>query len=260
MKNTKLDPEILYVQKLYYFLFLTTFSLLASLIIGWRFGWDKGGIVLIAGILFAYTAMLFKKSFAMPDKKIIAKRMAKEISQDTSPLVIARFASQLYYYLNETERAIDLLEKFLPSHDPLLCATLAEILLKEGKTRKALSVLRENPYTLTNPLLLTTQGHILRQSGKTAEAVKIYERSLRLSKEAGFPHNGAHRFTQFLLTLSYTANIHHALADCYTILKDFPSAKKHYLAGNLRLIDISLWRFLKHGLSKRSAKTFTKSS
>lgn len=260
MKSSKLDPEILYVQKLYYFLFLATFSVLASLFSGWRFGLDKGILVFAIGIVIAYFAMLFKKSFATPDKKIIAKRMAKEISQDTSPLVIARFASQLYYYLNETERALDLLEKFLPSHDPLLCATLAEILLKEGKPRKALSILRENPFALANPLLLATQGHILRESGKTVEAVKMYERSLRLSKETGFPHNGAHRFTQFLLTMSYTANIHHALADCYTNLKDFPAAKKHYRLGNLRLIDISLWRLSNQGLSKRSTKTFTKSS
>lgn len=260
MKNTILDPEILYVQKLYYFLFLATFSLLTGLFTGWRFGWDKGIIVFVTGMLFAYLAMLFKKSFVMPDKKIVAKRMAKEISQKTSPLVIARFASQLYYYLNETERALDLLETFLPSHDPLLCATFAEILLKEGKPRKALAVLHENPNTIFNPLLLATQGHILRKSGRTTEAIKMYERSLRLSKDAGFPHNGAHKFTQFLLTMSYTANIHHALGDCYAELKDFRAAKKHFWAGNLRIIDISLWRFLKQGLSKRSFKTFTKSS
>ncbi|MHB1652723.1 MAG: tetratricopeptide repeat protein [Desulfitobacteriaceae bacterium] len=260
MKNARLDPEIFYVQKLYYFLFLATFCTLAGVFSGWRFGWDKGVIVLVIGIIFAYIAMLFKKSFTIPEKKVIAKRMAKEISQDTSPLVIARFASQLYYYLDDTNRAVDLLEKFLPSHDPLLCATLAEILLKEDKPRRALSILRENPLALTNPLLLATQGHVLRQSDKTAEAVKMYERSLRLAKEVGFPHNGAHRFTQFLLTMSYTANIHHVLGNCYTILKDFPAAKKHYRAGNFRLIDISLWRSLKQGLSRQSAKTFTKSS
>lgn len=260
MKNSQLDPEIFYVQKFYYFLFLATFSAAAAILAGWKFGWEKGALTFVVGLFLSYLAMMVKRSFAMPDKKLIAKRMAKEISQDTSPLAIARFASQLYYYLNDTERSVALLEKFVPSHDPLLCATLSEIFLREGKPRKALSILRENPYALTNPLLLATQGHVLRQNGKITEAARFYERSLRLAKEAGFPHNGAHPFTQFLLTMSYTASIHHALADCYMILKDIPSAKRHYRAGNLRLIDISLWRSSKQGLSRRSAKSFTKSS
>lgn len=260
MKSNQLDPEIFYVQKLYYFLFLATFSAIASVLTGWKYGLQKGTLIFAIGLFLSYFAMMFKRSFALPDKKLIAKRMAKEISQDTSPLVIARFASQLYYYLNDTERAISILEKFLASQDPLLCATLAEIFLREGKPRKALSILRDNPYTLTNPLLLATQGHILRKTGKISEAARLYERSLRLAKEAGFPHNGAHPFTQFLLTLSYTASIHHALADCYMILKDVPSAKRHYRAGNLRLLDISLWRSTKEGLSRRSTKSFTKSS
>lgn len=260
MKNGQIDPEIYYVQKLYYFLFLATFSAVAAVAAGWKFGLQKGGLTFALGLSFSYLAMLLKRSFALPDKKRIAKRMAKEISQDTSPLAISRFASQLYYYLNDTERSIDLLEKFLPSHDPLLCATLAEILLREGKSRKALSTVRENPYALTNPLLLATQGHVLRQNNKISDAAKLYERSLRFAKESGFPHNGASRFTQFLLTLSYTASIHHALADCYMILKDFPLARQHYHAGNLRLIDVSLWRSSKPMLSRRSAKSFTKSS
>lgn len=258
--NPPLDPEIFYVQKLYYFLFLITFSALAAIFSGWRFGTDKGALAFGLGVFLSYLAMVFKKSFAFPDKKVVAKRMAKEISQDTSPLAIARFASQLYYYLDEKSRALALLERFLPSHDPLLCATLAEIYLKEGKSRKALSTLRENPYALTNPLLLAGQGHIQRQNRKTSEAVKLYERSLRLAKEAGFPHNGAHKLTQFLLTMSYTASIHHALADCYLTLNELTQAKKHYRAGNLLLLDISLWRFSKQSLSRRSAKSFTKSS
>ncbi len=260
MKNSQLDPEVFYVQKLYYFLFLATCSAIAAVFAGWKLGLYRGALTFGVGLSLSYIAMIIKRSFAMPDKKRIAKRMAKEISQDTSPLAIARFASQLYYYLNDTERSVALLEKFLPSQDPLLCATLAEIFLREGKSRKALSILRENPYALAHPLLLATQGHILRRNGKINEAARLYQRSLRLAKEAGFPHNGAHPFTQFLLTLSYTASIHHALADCYTILKDIPSAKKHYRAGNLRLIDISLWRSTKQGLSRRSAKSFTKSS
>ena len=260
MKNVPLDPEIFYVQKLYYFLFLITFSALAGIFCAWRFGWDKGVLAFCIGLFISYLAMILKKSFALPDKKIVAKRMAKEISQDTSPLVIARFASQLYYYLNEKDRAMALLEQFLPSHDPLLCATLAEIYHKEGKPRRALSVLRENPYALANPLLLATLGHIQHQNGKTTEAIKLYERSLRLAREAGFPHNGAHKLTQLLLTLSYTASIHHALADCCLELKEYPKAKKHYRAGNLLLVDISLWRSSKQGPSRRSAKSFTKSS
>ncbi|KLU62159.1 tetratricopeptide repeat protein [Peptococcaceae bacterium CEB3] len=260
MKSAPLDPEVFYVQKLYYFFFLITLSFMTGVICGWRFGWKAGVLAFLVGLVLSYLAMLFKKSFALPDRKIVAKRMAKEISQAASPLVIARFASQLYYYLKEKDRAIALLEQFLPSCDPLVCATLAEIYLREGKSRKALSVLHDNPYALANPLLLATQAHILRQNGKTAEAVKLYERSLRLAKGAGFPHNGAHRLTQALLTISYTASIHHALADCFLELKDTTAAEKHYRAGNRLLVDISLWRSSKPRLSRLSAKSFTKSS
>ena len=150
------------------------------------------------------------------------------------------------------------MEKFLSTHDPLLCATLADILLKEAKPKQALFILRENPHALFDPLLLATQGHILRQIGKVPEAVKMYERSLRLAKEVGFPHNGTHWFTQRLLSLAYTASIHHALADCYTILKDFDSAKRHYRAGNLRFLDITFWRH-PSPTQLRSTKNYTKS-
>lgn len=258
MQRLKYDPEILYVQKLYFFIFLMGFVLLASGIIWWRYGLTNALIVLGLGLVSSYAFMVGKKSFPPPEKKLTAKRMAKEISQDTSPLAIARFASQQYFYLNQPVRAILLLERFLPTHDPLLYATLGDILLKEGRPRQALSILRENPLALTDPLLLATQGHVLKHMGKIPEAAKMYERSLRIAKEGGFPHNGAHWLTQRFLTLSYTANIHHTLADCYNILKDFPAAKRHYWAGNRRFLDISFWQYPKGGAS-RFAKKHTES-
>jgi tetratricopeptide (TPR) repeat protein len=202
--------------------------------------------------------MINKKNFPSPDKKLTAQKMAREITQNRSPLAISRFASQLYFYFHEPKQAISLLEKYLDTDDPLLCATLADILLREGCPKHALSVLRENPYTLADPLLLATQGHILQHIGKFQDAVKIYERSLRLANESGFPHNGANRFTQLLLTLSYKASIHHALADSYSVLKDYPNAKKHYRAGNIRFFDFTLWRKVKSPPSD-SAKNYRKS-
>ncbi|MHB1406503.1 MAG: tetratricopeptide repeat protein [Desulfitobacteriaceae bacterium] len=258
MQQVKYDPEILYVQKLYFFLFLATFSLLAAILIGGRFGVQGGFFAFGIGLILSYLLMLKKKTFNAPQKKITVQRMAREISQDSSPLAIARFASQLYYYLHEPSQAISLLEKFLSSHDPLLCATFADILFKEGRSKQALSIVRDNPYALIDPLLLATQGHILRQLGKIPDAVRMYERSLRLAKEAGFPHNGAHWFTQRLLSLAYTGSIHHALADCYLSLKDSEAAKQHYRAGNIRFLDLTFWRFpsQSHG---HTAKTYTKS-
>ena len=199
--------------------------------------------------------MLKKKAFAPPAKNITAKRMAHEISHDTSPLSIARFACQLYYYFHETTQAISLLEKFLLSHDPLLCTTLGDILFKEGRPKQALYVLRENPFALVDPLLLATQGQVLRQIGKIPEAIKMFERSLNLAKQNGFPLNGAHWFTQKLLSLSYMANIHHKLADCYFLLENFPSAKQHYRKGNLLLFDLSLWRLSPHSAIQDAIKT-----
>ncbi len=243
MQRMQFDPEILYVQKLYFFMFLATFTLLTSAMILWRFGLNKGLFVFGCGLVISYIAMLKKKNFPPPEKKATAKRMARAISQDTSPSSIARFASQLYYYFHQTAQAISLLEKFLPSHDPLLYTTLGDILLKEGKAKRALYVLRDNPHALVDPLLLITQGHALKQIEEIPEAVRMFERSLLLAKQNGFPHSGAHWFTQKLLTLSYTASIHHTLADCYLILENSPEAKRHYRAGNRLLFDLTLWRY-----------------
>ncbi len=238
----QVDPEILYVQKIYFFMFLATFTTLICAVTFWLLGLDYALFVLGAGLTLSYIAMLKKRTFAPPAKNITAKRMAHEISQDTSPVSIARFACQLYYYFHESAQAISLLEKFLPSHDPLLCTTLGDILLKEGKAKQALHILRANPFAFVDPLLLATQGHALKHIGKIPEAANMYERSLRLAKQNGFSHNGAHWFTQKLLTLSYKASIHHTLADCYYLLEDLPDAKRQYRSGNLLLFDLSLWR------------------
>lgn len=242
MNHIRYDREILYVYKIYFFLLLWTFSLALAELTIWRFGLLPGLIFLFISTLLSYLAMMRKKDFPPPDRKLTAQRMAREITKDTSPLAISRFASQLYFYLHETDQAIHLLQDYLPSQDPLLCATLADILLREGHPRQSLSVLRDNPYTLTDPLLLTMQGHVLQNLEHYPEAVKIYERCLRLSKKAGFPHNGASWFTQILLSLSYKASLHHSLADCYLQLEDYHLAQKYIWAGNLRLFDLSLWR------------------
>lgn len=258
MQSVKFDPEILYVQKLYFFLYLLSFCLLISLILLWRVDWKFAGLAFAGGTLVSYIVMARKKNFPPPERKLAAIRMAREISQDTSPLTISRFASQLYYYFHEPRQAISLLEKFLKTDDPLLCATLADILLKEGRPKQALMILRENPFVLTDPLLLATQGHILNNLGRIQDAVRLYERSLRLAGEQGFPHNGASWLTQKFLTISYTACIHHALADCYMNLKDFPAAKRHYRAGNRRLIDITFWKH-PSGPYLRSTKNYSES-
>ncbi|HZK83710.1 MAG TPA: tetratricopeptide repeat protein [Desulfosporosinus sp.] len=242
MQRVQFDPEILYIQKIYFFMFLATFTTIACVTIFWLMTLEYALAVLGVGLISSYIAMLKKKNFSPPARTITAKRMAHEISQDTSPVSIARFACQLYYYFHESAQAISLLEKFLPSHDPLICTTLGDILLKEGKAKRALHILRDNPFALVDPLLLATQGHVLKHSGRIHEAATMYERSLHSAKHNGFPHNGAHWFTQKLLTLSYMASIHHTLADCYFLLDDIPDAKRQYRAGNLLLFDLSLWR------------------
>jgi tetratricopeptide (TPR) repeat protein len=258
MRQVQFDLEILYVYKLYYFLSLFTFFLCASFIVSWRFNLVAGGGFLFFGFIFSYMAMIRKKSFPPPDRKLTAQKMAREITQNSTPLAISRFASQLYFYFHEPRQAIPLLEKYLDTQDPLLCATLADILLREGHPRQALGIIRENQYTLSDPLLLATQGHILQHMGKYQEAIKIYERSLRFAHESGFPHNGANRFTQLLLTLSYTASIHHSLGDCYLVQKDYFNAKKHFWSGNIRFFDITLWRKVKLNTSD-SPKNYKKS-
>lgn len=242
MSKVQYDPEIVYVQKLYFFIFLATITTIVTAITVWYFGINYGFWVQVSGLSISYIAMLKKKNFHPPDKIITAQRMAHTISQDISPLSIARFASQLYYYFQESAQAITLLEQFLPSHDPLLCSTLGDILLKEGNEKRALYLLRDNPYASVDPLLLSTQGRILKQMGKISDAVKMFERSLDLAKQKGFPHSGAHWITQKMLTISYKANIHHHLADCYLILNDSQQAKRHYRAGNRLLLDCTLWR------------------
>lgn len=255
MQVVQFDPEILYVQKIYFFMFLATFTTLACAFAYWVLGLNYALIVLVIGLSFSYIAMLLKKTFAPPAKNITAKRMAHEISQDTSPVSIARFACQLYYYFHEPNKAISLLEKFLPSHDPLLYSTLGDILLKEGNAKRALYILRDNPFTSVDPLLLATQGHVLKHIGKIPEAANMYELSLRLAKQNGFPHSGAHWFTQKLLTLSYMASIHHKLADCYYQLQHLAAAKRQYRAGNLLLFDLSLWRHSPHPANDYTTKT-----
>lgn len=246
MQGFHFDSEILYIQKIYFFMFLATVTTLASAITLWLSGLACAFFVQGFGLGIAYIAMIMKKTFTPPAKNTSAKRMTQEILQETSPLSIARFACQLYYYFHLSTQAISLLEKFLPSHDPLLCTTLGDILLKEGNAQRALQILRENPFASVDPLLLATQGHVLRHICKIPEAVKMYERSLRLAKRNGFPHSGAHWLTQKLLTLSYMASIHHSLADCYFQLEDLPAAKRQYRAGNQLLFDPTLWRHHPH--------------
>lgn len=256
MQRAQFDPEILYVQKIYYFIFLATLTAITSVIVLLFFGYNYALFTFVGGLFISYIAMLKKKNFNPPEKKLTAKRMARAISQDTSPTSIARFASQLYYYLHEPTQAISLLEKFLPSHDPLLYTTLGDILLKEGETKRALHLVRDNPHSFADPLLLAVQGHALKQAEKIPAAVRMFERSLHLAKQNGFSHSGSHWLTQKLLTLSYTASIHHTLADCYVILGHLPEAQRHYRAGNRLLFDLSLWRF-NHPKTKLSAKNHT---
>ena len=153
MESVQYDPEILYVQKLYFFMFLATFTGLICAFTFWLSGLHWALFVLGVGLSISYIAMLKKKTFAPPEKTLTAKRMAHEILQDTSPVSISRFACQLYYYFHESTQAISLLEKFLPSHDPLLCTTLGDILLKEGKAKRALYILRDNPFALVLSLI-----------------------------------------------------------------------------------------------------------
>ena len=242
MQGVQFDPEILYVHKIYFFMYFATITLFSCLITFWQLSLDCALLVLGIGLSISYMAMLKKKTFAPPSKYITAKRMAHEISQDTSPVSISRFACQLYYYFHESTQAISLLEQFLPSNDPLLCITLGDILLKEGKAQRALYILRSNPFALVDPLLLAMQGHVLKNINKIPEAANLYKRSLRLAKQNGFPQSGANWVTHKLLGLSYKASIHHSLADCYFLLGDLPAAKQQYRAGNLLLFDLSLWR------------------
>lgn len=257
MQRIQYDVEIIYVQKIYYFMFLASLTILFTVIALWRFGLKSGLFVLGGGLCLSYIAMLKKKHFVPPVKKITARRMARLISKDASPLSIARFASQLYYYFHKPAQAISLLEKFSSSQDPLLCMTLGDILLKEGMAKHALYVLRDNPHSFLNPLLLSTQGHVLKQIGKIPEATRMFERSLHLAEENGLPQIGTHWITQKLLNLGYKASIHHTLADCYLILKDFREAKRHYRAGNRLLFDLSLWHHCPTTL-KISSKNYKK--
>lgn len=169
--------------------------------------------------------------------------MAREIAQTVDPVSVSRFASQLYCYFHNPQQAITLLEKFQSERDPLLCITLGEILFKEGQPQQALHVLEDSPFAFDDPLLLAAQGHILRHFGKLPEAVNMYQRSLGHIRRYGLPKNGAPWFTHKLLNLSYCANMHHTLADCYYVLKNFSAAKREYRAGNRLLLDISLWRY-----------------
>lgn len=243
MRASLTEPEILYAQKIYFFLFLLTITSIATILIMLVFNLYYGLLTLVLGICLSYLLMVLKRNFNPPEKKITAKRMAHTISQDTGPSSIARFATQLYYYFHEPNQAIDLLEKYLSNNDPLIYTTLGDILLKEGKSKQALYTLRGNPSALMDPLLLATQARVLNQIGKVSEAAKLFERSIHIVKENGFPPIESHWLKQKILTVSHLASIHHSLADCYYCLENYPQAKKHYHAGNHLLIDISLWRY-----------------
>ena len=245
MKQINYDLEVIYIYKLYYFFTLLLLFLPLNLVLTWRFGQLIGLTALGLSFVFAYFLMMQKKNFPVPDKKVTAQKMAKEITQQPSPLAVSRFSSQLYFYFNEKRQAIRLLEKYKDTQDTLLSATLADILLREGRLIQALKTIRENPHYLSDPLLLFILGQIYQQFHKWEEAIRIYELSLSIARKTGFPQNGANRFTHFILSLSYTANIHHSLGDCYSFLEQYPQARKHYFLGNIRLFDISLWKKFK---------------
>lgn len=258
MKEVRFDSEILYVYKLYYFLSLLLISILLSLIIGWRFGFLVGMTTFTLGLFSSYIMMTQKKSFALPDKKLTAQRMAKEITKELNPLAISRFASQLYFYFNEPEQAISILKKYHTTHDPLLCATLADIYLREGRPHQGLEVIRRNPHKDSDPLLLVVLGRTYQQLKNLDEAIINYRQSLYLARKKGYPHNGANKLTKILLALSYRASTHHSLGDCYSQLKNYSLAKKHYLVGNLLFFDLSLWKNHKFS-NPYSPHSYTKS-
>ncbi|MGE4273148.1 MAG: tetratricopeptide repeat protein [Desulfitobacterium sp.] len=245
MGQVKYDLQVLYVYKLYYFFSIFIFFILTGLFLWWRFGPILGVCSLLIGFSIAYLLMMRKRSFPPPDKKSTAQKMAKEITQGSTPLAISHFASQLYFYFRETRQAIALLEKYQNTNDPLLCATLADLLLREDRPKHALNIIQKNPNFYKEPLLLIIHGHILQHMNKWQEAIDIYEQSLDLAHKTGFPHNGTDKLTQFLLSLSYTATLHHSLGDCYVVVRDYSKANKHYILGNIRFFDISLWRKLK---------------
>lgn len=68
MSGIKYDLEILYVQKLYYFMFLATFSILISAIIVWNFDLHSGLYALAIGLGISYMAMVMKRSFNPPEQ------------------------------------------------------------------------------------------------------------------------------------------------------------------------------------------------
>ena len=69
MQRVQYDLELLYVQKIYYFMFLGTFAIVACAITLWRFGWKNGLFVLGSGLILSYIAMLKKKDFIPPGQK-----------------------------------------------------------------------------------------------------------------------------------------------------------------------------------------------
>ncbi|MDR3289567.1 MAG: tetratricopeptide repeat protein [Peptococcaceae bacterium] len=244
MKAIHYDPEVLYMYKLHYLLCLVVFSLIsgvAAYLIG---GKTVGVVTLLGGIVVSYLSMLLKTEFKTPDEKIAAKRIAREIlAKDASPATVSRLASQLHYYFQKTEQAVVLLTKYLSGNAPVIYVTLADILQKKGKPKQALSILRTNPQAFFEPMLLASQGYSLKQLGEIQEAIQAFERCCCSAKKHRLPHNGSRRLTQWLTELSYMAFIHHALAECYWLANDFQAAKRHYFAGNIRLLDITLWRF-----------------
>ena len=95
MEKTHTDPEILYVQKLYFFMFLSTFYSVSCVLVFWLWGILSALCLLTVSFIISYIAMVKKNSFALPGKKITAQRMAQEITQISDPVSISRFASQL---------------------------------------------------------------------------------------------------------------------------------------------------------------------
>lgn len=71
MQSIQVDLEILYVQKIYFFMFLMTLTLLSFAVTIWAFGIKVALIVLIIGLITSYIAMIKKQSFSPPEKKLL---------------------------------------------------------------------------------------------------------------------------------------------------------------------------------------------
>ncbi len=239
MPLPELPREIIYVQKLHYLIFLIIYGLALTISVTLFFhNWYIGLGTLFVSVSLSYYLAWQKQEVTKPEK--VAHQIAENfVAQQFSAHSAAVTATQIYYLLGDFQRAECLLRSYLPTQEPFIYTTLADIYLGLGQIDAAAQCLNGFA-TLEHPLIQLYLGRVFLQQKKFSPALKHLELSRTISEAKGLPKTKGWLHNH-LMHWSIKAALFHALADCHLGLGNNTQARQYRRHGNSYIIYPGLW-------------------